>query len=151
MEFGKKSRLAGMAMIGVLLISCAPKQAGIPSFQTALNTHLATIADRDLQAYTQTLTKGDGLPLVFPDGGYLATKSDVLAMHADWFADKNWRMTFEPVSQIVGKEVAVALIKTSYRDTPDGTPRYAFLTLSFQLQEGEWRLVLDQNTRIIQN
>ena len=85
-----------------------------------------------------------------PDGSFLATRAENEAMTKDWFANKDWRMTFEPVSKVIGSDLAVVLVKYAYQDTPDGEPRYAYLALTFQLQDGEWRLVLDQNTRIEQ-
>ena len=50
-----------------------------------------------------------------------------------------------------GADMAAAFMKYDYRDTPDGEPRSAWLTLIFKLEEGEWRLIHDQNTRITQS
>ena len=136
-------------MVGIVLLSAcsAPKP---PSFEAAVDAHLAAIVDRDLDAYLKTITKTESLPLIFPDGSFLATRAENEAMTKDWFANKDWRMTFEPVSKVIGSDLAVVLVKYAYQDTPDGDPRYAYLALTFQLQDGEWRLVLDQNTRIEQ-
>lgn len=119
-----------------------------PSFEAAVDAHLAAIVDRDLEAYQNTITKTDALPLIFPDGSFLATRAEVDAMTKDWFSNKDWRMTFEPVSKVIGSDLGVALVKYAYQDTPEGDLRFAYLSLTFQLQDGEWRLVLDQNTRI---
>jgi len=78
----------------------------------------------------------------------VTTRADVEALHRDWFADPDWRMEIEPVRVVETDAMALALVRTSYRDTPDGEPRFAYLTLTFRLEDGAWRLVHDQNTRI---
>ena len=129
------------------LSACAPAQKA-PSFDAALDAHFAAIASRDIKAYTDTITTGETLPLIFPDGAMMSTRQEVIDFHKLWFADKNWQMEFVPVSKIVGSDIATAIFRTGYRDTPDGETRYGFLALTFQLQDGKWRLVQDQNTRI---
>ena len=128
------------------MTSCAP--AKVPSFDAALDKHFASIAARDLDAYLATITNGETLPLIFPDGEMMGTRQEVEDFHKMWFAMPDWHMEFEPVSKIVGSDLATAIFKTGYRDTPDGEARYGYLALTFQLQDGEWRLVQDQNTRI---
>ncbi len=133
-------------ILTVSLAACTPAKA--PSLQPTLDKHIAAIMDRDFDSYAQTISKGETLPLIFPDGTLLESRAEVADFIKTWFAMPGWRTTMEPVSQIIGKDLAVVLLKTSYRDTPDGPDRYAYLTLTFQLQDGEWRLVQDQNTRI---
>ena len=137
----------GILGLALFMTACAP-HAKAPDFDPALAKHFEAIKSRDLQAYLGTITKGESLPLIFPDGTFMGTRSEVEAFHREWFSMPDWRMEFEPVSQIVGSDMANVLVKTSYRDTPEGKPRFAYLALTFQLQDGEWRLVQDQNTRI---
>lgn len=42
----------------------------------------------------------------------------------------------------------MALIKYQYRPTVDDIPFTTWLTYVFQLQEGQWRIVHDQNTAL---
>ena len=133
-------------VLAVSIAACAPAKA--PPLKPTLDKHIAAIMNRDFDSYTQTISKGETLPLIFPDGTLLESRAEVADFIKTWFAMPGWRTALEPVSQIVGKDLAVVLLKTSYRDTPDGADRYAYLTLTFQLQDGQWRLVQDQNTRI---
>lgn len=142
-----KTFRTGIMGLTLILASCAP-QTKAPPFEPALAKHFEAIKTRDLPAYLATITKGENLPLIFPDGTFMGTRSEVEAFHREWFSMPDWRMEFEPVSQIVGSDMANVLVKTSYRDTPEGEPRFAYLALTFQVQDGEWRLVQDQNTRI---
>ena len=128
------------------LTGCAPAKA--PPLKPTLDKHIAAIMARDYESYLGTISKGETLPLIFPDGTLLESRAEVADFIQKWFAMPGWKTTMTPVSQIVGKDLAVVLLKTSYRDTPDGADRYAYLTLTFQLQDGQWRLVQDQNTRI---
>lgn len=143
--------IAVCAIIG--LAACQPssenaavKQA--PDFGTALANHFDAITSRDLAAYEKTITKGDALPVIFPGGSMVMTKEEVLAFHEDWFADPDWIMEAEVIKTYVSGNLAVATTKYKYRDTANGEPRSRVLGLVFELQDGEWRLVHDQNTAL---
>jgi hypothetical protein len=140
---------AGIAAFSLLLAaSCVHSPPPAPDFSSALNTHLAAITSRDLDGFTATLTDRPDLRVIFPNGELVGTTQEVIAFHKEWFADDQWVM--EPVVETVieGSDMSAALIRYDYRDTPDGTPRSTWLILIFQLENGEWRLVHDQNTRI---
>ncbi len=140
------------AMLAMFVLSaCSPETSARPDFRPALDAHLAAIAARDINAYQSTITDGEGLYLIFPDGGALPTREKVVGFHTDWFADPNWVLEPEIANIIEGVDMATALLKYDYRDTPEGVPRSAWLLLVFKLEGGEWRLVHDQNTRIKQS
>ena len=48
----------------------------------------------------------------------------------------------------MGEDVAMALVKYTYRPKPEDTPVATWLTYVFQLQDDEWRIVHDQNTAL---
>ncbi|WP_375200925.1 YybH family protein [Hyphococcus sp.] len=141
-----------LAFIGVMLLAaCSENEAPRPDFRAALDAHLAAIEGKDFEAYKPTVTGGDDLHLIFPDGSVIETTEAVFDFHREWFADPNWVMEPEIVKVMEGEDMAAALLKYDYRDTPEGDPRGSWLVLVFKLEAGEWRLVHDQNTRITQN
>lgn len=139
----------GLALIGTLLLmACSAAEKPRPDFRAALDAHLAAISAKDLDAYKRTVTSGEDLYLIFPDGSAIETTEGVFAFHQEWFEDSNWRMEPEVMKVMEGEDMSAALLKYDYRDTPEGEPRSAWLVLIFKLEDGEWRLVHDQNTRI---
>jgi len=120
-----------------------------PDFKAALEAHLATIADRDIDAYADTITKAGDLYVIFPDGSATTTTEGVIDFHEDWFADEKWSWEIETVKIIEGADMAMAVLKHHYRDNADVEPRSSWLVMVFQIEDGEWRLVHDQNTRIV--
>lgn len=117
-------------------------------FRTALDTHITAIENRDLATFRTTLTREDDLTVIFPGGSRLETTEAVLDFHETWFADPEWVWDAEVETVLEGRDQSMALLRYSYRDRADGEPREAWLSLVFRLEEGEWRLVHDQNTRI---
>jgi hypothetical protein len=125
--------------------ACTPAQ---PDFDEALNRHMVAIQDRDLETFASTVTSGDTLYTIFPDGTALVTPEEAIDQHRTWFADPDWVWRGTVVRTIVGVDMATALIEYDYRDSPDSTPRSSWLILLFALEDREWRLVHDQNTSI---
>jgi ketosteroid isomerase-like protein len=52
------------------------------------------------------------------------------------------------VHKVVGADVAMAVVKYQYRTKPEDAPVMTWLTYVFQLQDGQWRIVHDQNTAL---
>ena len=135
----------------MLLAACGEAEKARPDFRAALDAHLGAITAKDLEAYKPTVTGGEDLMIIFPEGEVIESTQSVISFHEEWFQDANWRMDTDIVKIIEGKDMSAALLKYDYRDTPEGEPRSAWLLLLFKLEDGAWRLVHDQNTRIKQN
>lgn len=141
--------LSALALL--LVAACATASATSPNFDEALRTHLEAVRARDIVALEPTLARGEELILIFPNGSVTRTKAEYLAFHREWFTETTWRMEFEPIWTRVSGRTAQALLTTRYQDTgADGSAidNRGLLLMTFELQEGAWRLVTDQNTRV---
>ena len=119
-----------------------------PDFDTALQQHFAAIANRDIDAFKSHLTRGDTLYTIVQNGHAFTTPAETIEIHKQWFDDPNWIWEGSVVHKVVGEDMAMALIKYHYRPTADAVPFTTWLTYVFQLQEGQWRIVHDQNTAL---
>jgi uncharacterized protein (TIGR02246 family) len=118
------------------------------NFREALGRHLLAIEERDLDALADTVAEGE-LYLVMSDGKLVRSREEFLEAHRGWFAMKNWRLEVKPVHIFDAPQLGVALLHLEYRETPPGKPptrQESMLTLVFQLRNGKWLMVLDQNT-----
>lgn len=116
--------------------------------QTTVDAYVSAVGSRELAGIEATITSHDDLPLIFPDGTSYSTRQEYVDFHREWFADPDWTMEMEPVSLTVRDGLGIALMHTTYTDAAG--PRQALLTLTFARESGEWRLVFDQNTRIVE-
>ncbi|MQS37518.1 YybH family protein [Streptomyces katsurahamanus] len=116
-------------------------------FTTALDHHLATVRDRDLDACMATVHPE--ATFILPNGTVLSGADEIRAFHKGWFEDPDWTMTVSVTRTLVQSDTAVAVLTVDYDDLDrDGEPyrlRY-FLSLVFARTAGGWLLVHDQNT-----
>jgi hypothetical protein len=123
-----------------------------PAFRPALEAHLAAVSGRNLDALLPTLTRGNDLTLLMPDGKKLDTRQQFIDLHREWFASKDegkWQGEVVRITETPALSHALVRYRYSSRQ-PDGKLRISesWLTLTFALEEGSWRLVFDQNTPI---
>lgn len=121
-----------------------------PPFQAAVERQMAAVLARDYDTVVDTITGGRDLLLIFPDGTMTRTREEYLSFHREWFADADWVMTAEPIKFQVDGSYGHALYRMSF-DGDGAGPKAAgmsLLSLGFRLEDGSWRLVHDQNTRI---
>jgi ketosteroid isomerase-like protein len=144
--------LAALVPTAVIVALATPAHAETraEAFQRTLQAHLHAVSSRDMAGLLATITQGDSLELYFPNGKRFETRAEFLEFHDEWFREAAWTMRFEPVSSIVTGDMALATVKTRYEETVDGKLSWSesWLTLVFQWENGGWRLVHDQNTRI---
>lgn len=117
-----------------------------PDLDAALQRHFDAIATRDIEAFAAYLTQGETLYTIVQNGHAFTTPAETIAIHEEWFKDQDWVWEGSVVHKIIGEDLALALVKYDYRAKPDDQPLSNWLTYVFELQDGEWRIVHDQNT-----
>lgn len=157
-------RRAGLAAAALLLAGCAPEPGPGPAaperrtpaaraeaeLRDVAERHFAAIGARDLDALLATVTGGERLTLILPDGARHETRAGYADLHRDWFAGEgDWTMEHEVLRVVPGRDLGLVLVRTTMLDGTPRSGRQALLTLAFA-REGEagWRLVFDQNTAI---
>lgn len=119
-------------------------------FRVALERHLRAIRERNLEALALTLPRDD-LLLVMADGKVERRTSAFLAAHRDWFRSTDWTLEVTPIQVWEEGDTGIAVLRLDYRETPSDRPwvkQPSILTLVFQPRQGEWVMVLDQNTPV---
>ncbi len=119
-----------------------------PDFNAALQQHFVAISNRDLETFKSHLTRGDKLFTIVQNGHAFTTPAETIEIHEQWFKDPNWTWEGSVIHQVVGEDMAMALVKYEYRAKSEVEPFSTWLLYVFQLQDGEWRIVHDQNTAL---
>jgi ketosteroid isomerase-like protein len=121
------------------------------NFQQTLERHLQAVQDHDVDAFLKTVAQDGSLTMILPNGALLDSYEEIEELHQEWFADPEWQLTTELVTQHESDTMASALFLVDYQDVDEeGAPvqfQY-FLNLLFANRGGEWLLVHDQNTII---
>jgi ketosteroid isomerase-like protein len=119
-----------------------------PDFDAAIQQHFDAITKRDIEAFKSHLTRGETLYTLVQNGHAFTTPAETIELHKQWFQDPNWIWEGKVIHKVVGEDVAMALIKYEYRPNADSASFSTWLTYVFQLQDGQWRIVHDQNTAL---
>jgi ketosteroid isomerase-like protein len=121
-----------------------------PPFRAAVEAHLAAISARDMDRLLPTLTGGNDLTMIAPNGHKFDTRQQYIDFHRQWFAaNDDGKLAAGIVRLIESPALAQALIKYRYSSKDNvGKSQVidSWLTLTFALEDGSWRLVFDQNT-----
>jgi ketosteroid isomerase-like protein len=149
-RFGPRA-VAAIAVIASVAMGQSSRPPA-PPFEAAVRQHLAAIAARDLDAFLPTLTTGDALTMIAPNGVKFDTRGQFVDFHRQWFATQDdGRYEAEIVRIIESPTIGHALINYRYSfKEPNGKPQTidSWLALTFALESGTWRLVFDQNTSL---
>ncbi len=121
-----------------------------PSFEAAFERHVQAVQARDMPALEPTLTRGEALTLILPNGTHTSTRAEYLDFHERFFATPGWTIAFETISKVVADDFAIVTTRSTYESSgEDGASRsHSWVTFAFRYEDGAWRLVHDQNTRI---
>lgn len=119
-----------------------------PDFDLALRKHFDSISNRDLSAFKSHLTKNKNLYTIVQNGHAFTTPEELIAVHEEWFKDPNWIWQGSVVHKVVGTDMAMAVVKYAYRANAGASPIDTWLTYVFVLEDGEWKIVHDQNTAL---
>ena len=139
-------------LIGLLCSTLAGAASSAPerSIDAVFAEHVKAVQSRDLPALERTITSGEQLTLILPNGVQTSTRQAYLDFHKEFFSTQSWTIQFEPVSRIVGADFAVLTTKSLYQDVVDGKPyrSRSWVTFTFRKEQAQWRLIHDQNTRL---
>lgn len=113
-------------------------------FEEIVGLHVDAIRSRDLDGLLATVTSGDSITLIFPNGSVTHTLREYTDFHRRWFADPGWRLDLQPFVSRVHGDFGVALFHSTYSDATG--PSHGLVSLTFSRQANGWRLVFDQNT-----
>ena len=138
-------------LIGLLcsmLAGAAP--VAVQGIDAVFAAHVKAVQTRDLPALERTITSGEQLTLILPNGTQTSTRQAYVDFHKEFFSTRTWTIQFEPVGRSIGADFAVLTTKSLYQDVVDGKPyrSRSWVTFTFQKEKGEWRLIHDQNTRL---
>lgn len=121
------------------------------TFEQTLARHFKAVQERDLETFLDTVAQDGSLKMILPNGNLLDSYEEIVELHEDWFADTDWQLQAEPVTQYETADMGTALFLINYQDVDEmGQPvefEY-FLNLIFAKRDNKWVLIHDQNTII---
>lgn len=128
----------------------APMTIPDKDLAATLDAHVKAVQSRDLPALEKTITTGEALDLILPNGKRLTTRAEYVDLHRDWFKETNWTWKLEPLAVTTGGDMAIITARTHYeeREGAKTTVTENYLSLAFRKESGTWRLIHDQNTRV---
>jgi ketosteroid isomerase-like protein len=117
-----------------------------PSFEEAIQRHFDAITNRDIEAFKAHMTRNEVMYTIVQNGHAFTTPEEIIAVHEEWFKDPNWVWEGTLVHKVVGEDMGMALVKYDYRPKSEDQSVSTWLTYVLRIEEGEWRIVHDQNT-----
>jgi ketosteroid isomerase-like protein len=144
-----RAGFAAAAGLGIALL--APGSGEGCDFDCTLKRHLDAIQAKDYAAFESTLTRGDRLTFILPDGVFSEDPTHYREALEEWFVKGGWTFEYETVAVERSAEMGSALLRVSYDEEDRGGQPYHldhYLLLIFEKQGEEWFLVHDQNTEI---
>ncbi len=115
------------------------------SLLETLTEHFEAVVERDIDRFAATLASDD-VRFIGGDGTIVEGRDNVIATHRDWFMSDEWQFDPEIVATREGTDVGHALARVRYRER--GNDKQFWLSFLLAIEDGEWKVVSDQNTPI---
>ncbi|MET1254345.1 YybH family protein [Aliikangiella maris] len=119
-------------------------------FDCTLDRHLKAIQQKDFELFSSTLTQGERLTFILPNGKFSEDIQSYKKLLKNWFATDGWTFSTKVIAIEKTKEMVSALLLVSYDELErNGKPYHLdhYLSLVFKKENGHWGLVHDQNTK----
>ena len=110
------------------------------NFRETLGRHLLAIETKDLD--TLAATVADSLILISSDGTLKRSQKEFVQTHREWFGLQGWTVTAKALEIYESASLGIAVLHLKYREGE------SWLTLVFELRDGEWLMVQHQNTPV---
>jgi ketosteroid isomerase-like protein len=136
----------------LIVVSTSGTYVAACDFDCTLNRHLNAIKTRDFEAFESTLTQGDRLTFILPNGKFRDDPIEYRKVLKSWLGSPGWTFDYEVVAVEKTSEMGSALLLVSYNEADrDGSPYHLdhYLSLVFKKEGNGWYLVHDQNTATI--
>jgi hypothetical protein len=134
-----------------LLGACnPPENSNAPPFRAAVEAHLAALSARDMEALSSTLTDKDSLLIIDSAGDRTETRQQYIDSQRQWLA-LNIDRRFEAEILDVVELAAFGHALVEYRFSPQNAAdemytQKSWSTLTFDLENGSWRLSMRSDT-----
>ncbi|WDE11598.1 YybH family protein [Thalassomonas haliotis] len=120
-------------------------------FKCTYKKHISAIEKKDLASFESTITPGEKLTFILPDGTFFEDSATYRKLLKGWFAEGGWSFTPEVLRVEETSEMGTVLLKVLYHeDDRNGKPYDLehYLYLVFKKQGDSWFLIHDQNTKV---
>jgi len=144
--------MAAVIALFVLIISSglAQNRPGLTVKET-LDVYIEAIQKSDLKGLFTTVTENDKFFFLTSGGRLIDSRQGYYKFHEDWFAEKDWSISFELLEAVEGQDYGYTNAIYRYQGkTPDGKSYFldSYFTLIFHREDGMWKAVVDVCTPI---
>ena len=118
-------------------------------FKTALQEHLNSIKNRDIDAFEKFFSPHYSAMVILPNGVKIEGNEEIIDFHKQWFEDDDWQMETRVVDCFEMENMGYVLLDVDYEDMDeDGKPYQMsyYLSMLFAKTNCGWVLLRDQNT-----
>jgi len=149
----KDKRVMTAAFIALFLLSSsglAQNRPGLTVKET-FDVYIKAIQKSDLKGLFTAVTDNDKFFFLTSGGRLIDSRQGYYKFHEDWFAEKDWSISFELVEAVEGQDYGYTNAIYRYQGKmPDGKAYFldSYFTLIFNREDGMWKAVVDVCTPI---